>query len=163
VIAAEQFKRIGLELGGKSAGIVLPDADFGESMAAIVNGTTINSGQTCSLLSRVLVPRTRRDEFVGAFSAALDQLVVGDALDPATTLGPIVSQRQYERVLGYIELGVKEGARIVRGGGRPSGPAVATSSSPPCSSRLTTRCASRARKSSARSSASSTTTAWTRP
>jgi betaine-aldehyde dehydrogenase len=66
-IAARQFKRIGLELGGKSAGIVLPDADFGESMAAIVNGTTINSGQACSLLSRVLVPRARRDEFIEAF------------------------------------------------------------------------------------------------
>jgi len=121
VIAAGQFKRIGLELGGKSAGIVLPDADFGESMPAIVNGTTINSGQACSLLSRVLVPRTRRDEFIEAFSAALDRLVVGDALDPATTLGPIVSRRQYDRVLGYIDLGVQEGARIVRGGGRPAG------------------------------------------
>jgi len=117
VIAAGQFKRIGLELGGKSAGIVLPDADFGASMPAIVNGTTINSGQACSLLSRVLVPRARRDEFIAAFSAALDQLVVGDALDPATTLGPIVSRRQYDRVLGYIDLGVQEGARIVRGGG----------------------------------------------
>ena len=60
VIAAEQFKRTGLELGGKSAGIVLPDADSGELMAAIVNGTTINSGQACSLLSRILVPRARR-------------------------------------------------------------------------------------------------------
>ena len=121
VIAAEQFKRIGLELGGKSAGIVLPDADFGESMAAIVNGTTINSGQACSLLSRVLVPRARRDEFIQVFCDALDQLVVGDALDPATTLGPIVSQRQYDRVMDYIELGVKEGATIVRGGVRPAG------------------------------------------
>jgi acyl-CoA reductase-like NAD-dependent aldehyde dehydrogenase len=121
VIAAGQFKRIGLELGGKSAGIVLPDADFRASMAAIVNGTTINSGQACSLLSRVLVPRARRAEFIEAFSGALDQLVVGDALDPATTLGPIVSRRQYERVTGYIDLGVAEGARIARGGGRPPG------------------------------------------
>ncbi|MEU2873825.1 aldehyde dehydrogenase [Streptomyces olivoreticuli] len=121
VIAAEQFKRIGLELGGKSAGIVLPDADFGASMAAIVNGTTVNSGQACSLLSRILVPRVRRDEFIETYCGALDQLVVGDALDPATTLGPIVSRRQYERVTGYIDLGVKEGARLVRGGGRPTG------------------------------------------
>lgn len=120
-IAADQLKRISLELGGKSAGVVMPEVDLAASMPAIVNGTMANCGQVCALLSRVLVPRTRRDEFVEAFTSALDELVIGDALDPATNLGPLVAERQFKKVMEYIEIGKQEGARIVRGGGRPEG------------------------------------------
>jgi betaine-aldehyde dehydrogenase len=109
-IAGRQFKRVTLELGGKSAGIVLPEADFDAIMPAVVTGTTVNSGQACSLLSRILVPRARHDEFMAAYTAALDAVIVGDPTDEKTDLGPIVSRRQFERVLSYIELGRTEGA-----------------------------------------------------
>ena len=123
-IAGREFKRVTLELGGKSAGIVLPDADFQAITPALITGTTVNSGQACSLLSRILVPRERRDEFMAAYSAALDRVIVGDPLDDRTTLGPLVSLRQYERVLSYIELGREEGATLAYGGGRPAGSAT---------------------------------------
>ena len=115
-LAGREFKRVTLELGGKSAGIVLPDADFGSIMPAVVTGTTVNSGQACSLLSRILVPRQRHDEFMAAYTAALDPLVVGDPADEKTSLGPIVSRRQFDRVLSYIELGRQEGATLAYGG-----------------------------------------------
>ncbi|MEU3986693.1 aldehyde dehydrogenase family protein [Streptomyces sp. NPDC026672] len=120
-LAAGDIKRVGLELGGKSAGIVLPDADFAAVMPAVVGGTMCNSGQACTLLSRLLVPRERAEEFLTAYAAALDEIVVGPALDPASVLGPLVSRAQYEKVMGYIESGLDEGARLVRGGGRPAG------------------------------------------
>ncbi len=120
-LAGREFKRVTLELGGKSAGIVLPEADFAAIMPAVITGTTVNSGQACSLLSRILVPRARHDEFMAAYTTALDAVIVGEPTDEATTLGPIVSRRQYDRVLSYIELGQQEGATLAYGGGRPDG------------------------------------------
>jgi len=120
-IAAGGIKRTGLELGGKSAGVILPDADFAEIMPAILLGTTVNSGQACSLLSRLLLPHNRRDEFLDAYTAALDTVVVGPALDPKTTMGPMVTWQHYAKVVRHIDIGRREGARLIRGGGRPAG------------------------------------------
>jgi acyl-CoA reductase-like NAD-dependent aldehyde dehydrogenase len=120
-IAIDQFKRFSLELGGKSAGIVMPDADIAAVLPAIINGTMMNCGQVCALLSRILVPRKLADTFLDAYLPEVGRIVVGDALDPNTQMGPLVAQRQLTRVLGYIEAGKQEGARIVLGGGRPAG------------------------------------------
>jgi acyl-CoA reductase-like NAD-dependent aldehyde dehydrogenase len=115
------FKRVQLELGGKSAAIVLDDADIQTTMQGLAVGSFFNTGQVCASYSRVLVPRNRHDEMVGALVATAESFVVGDPFDPATTMGPLVSQRQRERVLGYIEAGKAEGAVVATGGGRPAG------------------------------------------
>lgn len=121
-IAIQQFKRFSLELGGKSAGIIMPDADLAAALPAILNGTmTWNAGQVCALLSRVLVPRALVGDFLDAYLPEAGKIVVGDALDPKTEMGPLVAKRQQTRVLNYIEAGKQEGARIVLGGGRPAG------------------------------------------
>jgi aldehyde dehydrogenase (NAD+) len=118
--AAKTMKRVTLELGGKSAGILLDDVDLDEALPHLVGGTTAFSGQVCALLSRVLVPRSRYDEIVDAYCAAISKLVVGDPADPTTDLGPLIAERQRERVEKYIALGQEEGAQVVLGGGRPS-------------------------------------------
>jgi acyl-CoA reductase-like NAD-dependent aldehyde dehydrogenase len=117
------LRPVNLELGGKSAAIVLDDAnlDLTEIGEKLFGATFLNNGQTCFLGTRILAPRSRYDEVVGVFEALADSLVVGDALDPATTLGPMVSERHRTRVEGYIEAGKSEGARVVTGGGRPQG------------------------------------------
>ncbi|ALJ21623.1 aldehyde dehydrogenase [Microbacterium sp. No. 7] len=120
-VAGPLMKRVTLELGGKSAAIVLDDADFGPVVESLRIGSFRNSGQVCSLKSRVLVPRSRHEEFLDAFTAMVDTMPVGDPTDPATQVGPLVNSRQHGRVLGYIDAGRSEGARLVRGGGRPSG------------------------------------------
>jgi aldehyde dehydrogenase (NAD+) len=107
----ELLRPVTLELGGKSAAIVLDDADLSQSAEALFVATLANNGQTCYLGTRVLAPRSRYDEIVGLFGA----------LDPSTQIGPLVSARQRERVEGYIEKGRAEGARVVAGGGRPEG------------------------------------------
>jgi acyl-CoA reductase-like NAD-dependent aldehyde dehydrogenase len=110
------LKRISLELGGKSAGIALDDADaaaFAESQRV---AGLMNSGQVCTALTRLIVPARREDEFVDALAAMYETVTVGDPTDSATELGPLVSQRQQNRVRDYIELGEKEGARLVTGG-----------------------------------------------
>lgn len=116
------FKRMQLELGGKSAAIVLEDADVSTTMQGLAVGSFFNTGQVCASYSRVLVPRSRHDEMVDALVATVESFVVGDPFDPATTMGPVVSERQRERVLGYIEAGRAEGATVATGGGRPPGP-----------------------------------------
>jgi acyl-CoA reductase-like NAD-dependent aldehyde dehydrogenase len=108
-----------LELGGKSAAIVLDDADLAGATEALFTATLVNNGQTCNIGTRVLAPRSRYDEVLDVFSGLADALVVGDSLDPATQVGPLASARQRERVEGYIEKGRAEGARLVAGGGRP--------------------------------------------
>ncbi|MGI5328588.1 aldehyde dehydrogenase [Actinomadura nitritigenes] len=115
------FKRLQLELGGKSAAIVLDDADVATTMQGLAVGSFFNTGQVCAAYSRVLVPRSRYDEVVGALVATAESFVVGDPFDPSTTMGPLVSERHRERVLGYIELGKAEGAVIATGGGAPEG------------------------------------------
>jgi aldehyde dehydrogenase (NAD+) len=108
-----------LELGGKSAAIILDDADLDSTMQGMRAVSFGNSGQICYLSTRVLAPRSRYDEIVDALAALADDLVVGDPLDPATEAGPMVSARHRERVLNYIEIGKSSGARVVAGGSVP--------------------------------------------
>ena len=119
---AEGLKQVSLELGGKSAAIVLDDADPAKVAAAIQAASLANSGQVCNALSRILVPASRQDDFVDALAAGMESMSVGDPSDPETQLGPLVAERQQTRVRGYIEEGQREGARLVVGGtGLPDG------------------------------------------
>ncbi len=113
---AEGLKQVSLELGGKSAAVVLDDADPAAVAAGVQMASLANSGQVCNALSRILVPRARKDEFVDALAAGMESMAVGDPADPNTQVGPLVAQRQQERVRGYIESGTSEGARLVTGG-----------------------------------------------
>ncbi len=115
----ELLRPVTLELGGKSAAIVLDDADLAGSTEALFGATMANNGQTCNIGTRVLAPRARYDEVLEVFSGLASGLVVGDSLDPATQVGPVASARQRERIEGYIEKGRADGGRIVAGGGRP--------------------------------------------
>jgi aldehyde dehydrogenase (NAD+) len=115
----ELLRPVTLELGGKSAAIVLDDADLAGATEALFAATLINNGQTCNIGTRVLAPRSRYDEVLDVFSGLANALVVGDSLDPATQIGPLASARQRERVEGYIEKGRADGARVVAGGGHP--------------------------------------------
>ncbi|WP_435825363.1 aldehyde dehydrogenase [Mycobacterium simiae] len=116
---AEGLKQVSLELGGKSAAIVLDDADPVLTATGIQMASLANSGQVCNALSRILVPHKRKDEFVDALAAGMESMAIGDPADPATQVGPLVSQRQQQRVRGYIESGHSEGARLVVGGAAP--------------------------------------------
>ena len=118
-LAAETVKRVALELGGKSANILLPDADFAKAVPAGVRGCYMNSGQTCSALTRMLVPRERLVEAEALAAAAAEAFRVGDPMDESTQLGPLVSKTQQERVQGYIRAGVEQGAKLVTGGAEP--------------------------------------------
>ncbi len=119
-LAGDGIKKVCLELGGKSAFIVLDDAPFDKAIPAGVNNCMQNSGQTCSAWTRMLVPRARHDEAVEMAKAQLAKLTLGDPFDPNTRLGPLSSAKQRDTVLGYIEQGRMEGATLVAGGGRPS-------------------------------------------
>jgi acyl-CoA reductase-like NAD-dependent aldehyde dehydrogenase len=119
---AADLKRVNLELGGKSAAIILGDADPATVAVGIRTASLSNSGQICNALTRILLPASRSAEFVDALAAEMQALVVGDPTDLATQLGPLVAQRQQQRVIGYIETGQQEGARLVTGGtGMPDG------------------------------------------
>ncbi len=120
-VAARHLTRVTLELGGKSAAIVLPDADLDAAVAGIVPAAWMNNGQACVAQTRVLAPRSRYAELAERLAAAASALVVGDPLDPATQVGPLVARRQRERSLEYIALGQREGAKVLAGGGRPAG------------------------------------------
>ncbi|MBV9312427.1 MAG: aldehyde dehydrogenase [Pseudonocardia sp.] len=117
------LRPVTLELGGKSAAIVLDDAelDLATIGQKLFQATLLNQGQTCFLGTRVLAPRSRYDEVVQTFAAMAGSLKIGDALDPTTQIGPMVSDRQRNRVEGYIAKGKAEGAKLVLGGGRPAG------------------------------------------
>ena len=118
-VAAESVKRTSLELGGKSAIVILDDADLKEAVPHGIEQCLLNSGQTCSALTRMLVPRDRLAEVEAIAAAAVETVVLGDPFDPDTTLGPLVSDAHRERVLGYIRTGIAEGARVVIGGLEP--------------------------------------------
>jgi aldehyde dehydrogenase (NAD+) len=121
-LAAPTIKRVAQELGGKSANILLPDVDLGDAVARGVAGCFINNGQSCDAPSRMFVPAHLHDAAAGLAGEAARRCVVGDPDDPATTLGPVVSRRQFDRVQALIEAGIAEGARLVAGGpGRPDG------------------------------------------
>jgi betaine-aldehyde dehydrogenase len=115
----ERLRRVTLELGGKSAAIVCDDADLAAVIPQIVGAGTMNNGQACVAQTRVLLPRSRYKDGVEALAAAVGGLKIGDPSDMATQIGPLVADRQRDRVLGYIEKGKSEGARCVVGGGRP--------------------------------------------
>jgi acyl-CoA reductase-like NAD-dependent aldehyde dehydrogenase len=119
-LCGEQVKRVSLELGGKSAAIVLDDADIAAVVPTLVGGAMHLSGQVCGAHTRVLVPRSRYAEAVEIAAAAAAKVPVGDPHDPATLVGPLVAERQRDRVLGYVQLAVEAGARVAAGGGRPS-------------------------------------------
>ncbi|MFF7477054.1 aldehyde dehydrogenase family protein [Streptomyces sp. NPDC008092] len=117
--AADTVKRVTQELGGKSAHIILPDADIQTAVATAVQGVMGNSGQTCVAPTRTLIPRSRRDELVGAITAAVEAVTVGD---PQTQvfMGPVSSERQWQTVQRYIQAGIDEGATLATGGlGQP--------------------------------------------
>ncbi|MEU0677479.1 aldehyde dehydrogenase [Streptomyces sp. NPDC006172] len=120
-VASRNLTRVTLELGGKSAAVVLPDADLATAVPGIVNAAWMNNGQACVAQTRILLPRSRYDEFADAFATAASALVVGDPLDPATQVGPLVARRQQQRNLDYIRVGQEEGAKVLTGGGRPPG------------------------------------------
>jgi acyl-CoA reductase-like NAD-dependent aldehyde dehydrogenase len=113
------IRPVTLELGGKSAAIILDDADTEATVAGLRSASFANNGQTCHLSSRILVPHSRYDEFVEAIAALAAGLVVGDPLDERTEIGPLVSARQRERVLDHIAAGNVSGARVVAGGSVP--------------------------------------------
>jgi betaine-aldehyde dehydrogenase len=120
-ICGRDLRRCGLELGGKSAAIVLDDADPAiVANYAIPLGLGFNSGQACAALTRILVPRARQGAFVAALAARVDALRVGDPMDPTTTIGPMVAQRQQQRVQGYIDDALRAGTPIAAGGVLPS-------------------------------------------
>ena len=116
--AAGNFKRVTLELGGKSANIICADADIEPAVKAASAGIFFNSGQVCSAGSRILVHESIYDEVVERLAARARAIRLGDPRDPATAMGPVVSDVQMQRVLGYIDIGRDEGAQIVAGGSR---------------------------------------------
>jgi acyl-CoA reductase-like NAD-dependent aldehyde dehydrogenase len=119
---AANLTKVSLELGGKSAAVILDDAEPEKVAAGIRSASLSNSGQICNALTRVLVPAQRHDAYVDALASEMTNLRVGDPSDPGTQLGPLVSQRQQSRVRDYIEIGQREGARLVVGGtGMPDG------------------------------------------
>jgi len=119
-LAGDGIKKVTLELGGKSAFVVLDDAPLDKAIPAGINNCMQNSGQTCSAWTRMLVPRARQAEIIELAKAQLAKLAVGDPFDPKTRLGPLASANQRETVLGYIGQGKKEGAQLVAGGDRPA-------------------------------------------
>ncbi len=118
-LASQTVKRVALELGGKSANVILDDADLAKAVRAGVSNCYFNSGQTCSAQTRMLVPRSRYDEAVSLAAAAAESFTVGDALEGVAKLGPLVSATQRDRVRAYIAKGIAQGARLVTGGAEP--------------------------------------------
>jgi len=118
-LAAQSVKRVALELGGKSASVILDDADLPAAVKGTLNGCYLNSGQTCTALTRMLVPQSNYDEAARLAAELAKGFTVGDPLAETTRLGPLTSKAQLERVRGYIRKGLAEGAELVAGGAEP--------------------------------------------
>jgi betaine-aldehyde dehydrogenase len=118
-LAAQSVKRVALELGGKSASVILDDADLPAAVKSTVNGCYLNSGQTCTALTRMLVPEDKYQEAAKIAAEVAKGFTVGDPLLETTKLGPLSSQAQLERVRGFIKKGLAEGAELVAGGAEP--------------------------------------------
>jgi aldehyde dehydrogenase (NAD+) len=119
-VCGRLLRPVTLELGGKSAAIILDDADLAATMKGLRTASFVNNGQTCHLSSRILAPRSRYDEVLEALADMVAGLKVGDPLDTSTDIGPLVSARQRDRVLGYIESGKNSSAKLVAGGSVPA-------------------------------------------
>ncbi|HEY8156850.1 MAG TPA: aldehyde dehydrogenase, partial [Myxococcota bacterium] len=120
-ICGGQIKRCTLELGGKSAGIVLEDVDLATAVPQMLGAGLLNNGQACAAQTRFLAPRKRYQEVVEAMAAGMRAMKVGDSLDPATQIGPVVARRQRDKILGYLQAGKAAGAKLACGGGAPKG------------------------------------------
>jgi aldehyde dehydrogenase (NAD+) len=118
-ICGERIARCTLELGGKSAAVVLDDMDIAKAAATLARAECMLTGQVCSSLTRIVVTERRHDEMVEALADAFSQVQVGDPFEASTQMGPLVAERQRDRVEGYIGKGKAEGATLVTGGGRP--------------------------------------------
>lgn len=115
-LCGEQLKRVSLELGGKSAAIILDDADIEHTVNHLKMASLMNNGQACVAQTRILVSERKHDEVVDALASMMSGLQVGDPADDATDIGPLVAQRQQQKVQGYIQAGLDEGARMILGG-----------------------------------------------
>jgi phenylacetaldehyde dehydrogenase len=115
-VAVGTMKRVSLELGGKSPSIIMADADINLAIASAASGIFFNSGQVCSAGSRLLVQSSVFDDVINGIVGAAEQIRVGSAFDPATTMGPLISSEQVDRVSGYVELGRGDGGRVLTGG-----------------------------------------------
>jgi aldehyde dehydrogenase (NAD+) len=124
-LCGERLKRCTLELGGKSAAIILDDADLASAIPTLLPNSIMNNGQACIAQTRILAPRARYGEVVDAVVSGVAAMKVGDPSDPATDVGPVVAERQRARIEGYLESGREEGATVALGGGRPSGAGLA--------------------------------------
>jgi aldehyde dehydrogenase (NAD+) len=118
-VCGSRIARCTLELGGKSAAVVLEDYDIAAAAQVLAQTITMSAGQVCATLSRAIVPRRRHDEFVEATAAAMRAIRLGDPYDPASQMGPLAMERQRTRVQDYIRIAASEGAQLVTGGGRP--------------------------------------------
>jgi aldehyde dehydrogenase (NAD+) len=119
-LCGAQLKRRTLELGGKSAAIILDDADLATAIPGLLPNSIMNNGQACIAQTRILASRSRYNDVVDALASAMSAAKVGAPLDPETVVGPLVASRQRDRVEGFIAKGREEGARVVVGGGRPA-------------------------------------------
>jgi len=117
---AETLKKVVLELGGKSANIILDDADLDKALESVLGGFITHAGQGCALFTRILVHQSLHDDLVGRVKATLDFISVGDPSDPSVMMGPLIRQVQRERVEALIRSGLDEGAQLAYGGGRPA-------------------------------------------
>ena len=120
-LCGEQIKRCTLELGGKSAGIILEDVNLAAAVPQMLGAGLLNNGQACAAQTRFLAPRSRYKEIVDAMAAGMAAMKVGSSLDPATQIGPVVAKRQRDKILGYLDAGKKAGAKTATGGGAPKG------------------------------------------
>jgi aldehyde dehydrogenase (NAD+) len=119
-ICSERLARCTLELGGKSAAVVLEDFDVDVAAAAIAEAAPVATGQVCAALTRIIVPRSRHDAFVDALASRFAAVTVGNPFDAATGMGPLATAVQRDRVEGYIASGIEQGARLATGGNRPA-------------------------------------------
>jgi betaine-aldehyde dehydrogenase len=119
-LCGEQIKRCTLELGGKSAGIILEDVNLATAVPQMLGAGLLNNGQACAAQTRFLAPRSRYQEVVDAMAAGMKAMKVGSSLDPATQIGPVVAKRQRDKILGYLDAGKQAGAKVATGGGRPA-------------------------------------------
>jgi aldehyde dehydrogenase (NAD+) len=118
-LCGRQLKSVTLELGGKSAAIVLEDADLDQISSSLINNAMQNTGQVCVATTRILVPRSRSEEIRDRLVSDISQMKIGDPQDADTVFGPLVAERQRKRVEGYIQSGREQGAKVLMGGGRP--------------------------------------------